>query len=177
MSLTFEEVLEHPDYHQLPIKDKFKVLQDFPGFNELPPMEQSKLFQDRVMFREQEPTFVDHLIEDAPEMIGGGIGGILGGLAAGPPGAIAGGALGSAGGRGIEQALEGLLGNKFGFEGPPTSSGEAVASLGRGAALGAAGEVGGIAAAKVLGKVFKGFSKTIEKGAPDLSLATMLNIF
>jgi len=138
MPKTFDQVLEDPDFQQLPFRERFKVLQNFPGFNEMAPMEQTKLFQERVMFPQQEPTFVDHLIEDAPEMIGGTIGGVLG-APAGPAGIIAGGALGSAGARGIEEALEGLFGQSFGFQGPSQSSGEALGSLGRGALLGAGG--------------------------------------
>jgi len=169
MPLTFQQTLENQDFQGLPFTERFKVLQSFPDFAGLPPMEQTKVFQERVMFppEQTEATFVDHLIEDAPEIIGGGIGGVLGGLAGGPPGAIAGGALGSAGGRGIEQALEGLFGGTFGTEGPPETSLDALSSLARGAALGAGGEIGGLAVAKVAGKVLSPFSKTIEKGAPE----------
>jgi len=178
MPKTFDEVLEDPSFHTLPFRERFKVLQNFPSFNEMAPMEQTKLFQERVMFRELEPTFVDHLIEDAPEMIGATALGVAGFAAGGPAGAIAGGTLGAMGARGLEQGIEALITKirgqnfKFGTEGPPQTTQEAAKGQLGAAAIGALGEGGGQAfrlAPKIpiVGKLFRGFSKSIEKGAPE----------
>ena len=88
--------------------------------------------------------------EDIPFLVGSGLGGIVGGGIGGVPGAVAGAAVGGAGGRFISDVAKskGFFGGK-----PSETGGELAGKVGMGAVEGAAGELIGAGAGKIIGKI------------------------